>query len=66
VADGSAGQKKFFKVKYFFGAFSYGANIQSDTYNKNHIELRALQFLCAFSWIQETISYVAILFVDFT
>jgi hypothetical protein len=27
MADGSAGQKKFFKVKYFSGAFSYGAKI---------------------------------------
>jgi hypothetical protein len=66
VADGFAGQKKFFEVKCFSGAFSYGANIQSDTDIKNYIELRALQFLCAFSWVQEAISYFAIVSLDFT
>jgi hypothetical protein len=41
-AFGSAGQKKFFKVKYFSGAFSYGANIQHDADIKNDIKLRTL------------------------
>jgi hypothetical protein len=35
VADGTAGQKKFFKVKYLFCAFSYGAKIHRGTYSKN-------------------------------
>jgi hypothetical protein len=52
VADGSAGQKKFFKVKYLSGALLYGANIQSGAYIKNYIDLYTLQFLCAFSWVQ--------------
>jgi hypothetical protein len=52
VADGSAGQKKFFKVKYFSGAFYYGAKIQHNAYIKNHIDLCTLQFFCAFSWVQ--------------
>jgi hypothetical protein len=66
VADGSAGQKKFFKVKYFSGAFPYGANIQHDAYIKNYIELRTLRLFCAYSWRQKTISYFTIVFVDFT
>ena len=34
----SAGQKKFFKEKYFLGAFSYGANVESDPYVKNYVD----------------------------
>jgi hypothetical protein len=64
--DGSAGQKKFFKIKYFSGAFSYGAKIQRNTCIKHHIDLCMLQFLCAFSWLKEAICYFAIVFVDFT
>jgi hypothetical protein len=48
VTDGSAGQKKFFKVKYLSGALLYGAKIQSDAYIKNYIDLRTLQFLAPF------------------
>ena len=33
---------------------------------KNYIELRSLQFLCAFSLAQEAICYFSILSVDFT
>jgi hypothetical protein len=65
-AFGSAGQKKFFKVKYASGALSYGAKIQRNAYIKNHIDLCTLQFLCAFSWLQEAMYYLAIVFVDFT
>jgi hypothetical protein len=63
---GSAGQKKFFKVKYFSVAISYGAKIKHNAYIKNHIDACTLQFLCAFSWVQEAMCYVAIVFVDFT
>jgi hypothetical protein len=58
--------KEIFKVKYFSGAFSYGAKIKRNAYIKNHIDPCMLQFLCAFSWVQEAIFYVAINFVDFT
>jgi hypothetical protein len=61
VADGSAGQKKFFKLKYFSGELSYGAKIQRNAYIKNYIELRSLQILCAYSWVQEAILYFATL-----
>jgi hypothetical protein len=66
VADGFAEQKKFFKVKYFSGAFSDGVNIQHNAYIKNYIELRTLQLLCAFSWRQKVISCFTIVFVDIT
>jgi hypothetical protein len=66
MADGSAGQKKFVKVKYFFGAFSYGAKIQRNAYIKHNIDLCTLYLLCAFSWVQGEICYFAIVFVDFT
>jgi hypothetical protein len=66
VADGSAGQKKFLKLKYFSGAFSYGAKIQHDAYIKNHIDLCTLRFLCAFFWVKEAIFYIAIVVADFT
>jgi hypothetical protein len=66
LADSSAGQKKFFKVKYFSGAFSYGAKIQRNASIKNHIDLCTLQFLCTFSWVQKVMCYFVIGFVDFT
>jgi hypothetical protein len=66
VADYAAGQKKFFKVKYVFGALSYGAKIQSDAYIKNDMDLYTLQFLGVFSWVQEAFSCFTIVFVDFT
>jgi hypothetical protein len=66
VADGSAGQKNFFKVKYFSGVFSYGARIQRNAYIKNNFDLCTLQSLCAFSWVLEAKCYFAIVFADFT
>jgi hypothetical protein len=62
----SAGQKKFFKVKYFSGAFSDGAKIKRNAFVRNHINRCTLQSLCAFPLGQEAICHVAFVFVDFT
>jgi hypothetical protein len=59
-------EKKLFKVKYFSGALSHGAKLQSDAYIKNYVDIRTIHFLGAFSWVQEVFSYFTIEFVDFT
>lgn len=38
VANGTAGQKKMFRVKYFSGALSYGAKIHGGTHIKKYIK----------------------------
>jgi len=48
VADDGTGQKKFFKVKYVFGALSYGAKIKSDACIKNHLDVCMLHSPGAF------------------
>jgi len=63
---GTAGQKKFFKVKYLLGALSYGAKIQSDTYIKNYIDLCMMQLLGAFSCVQAAFSYFTMVSAEFT